>query len=171
MYGKEIIMSLFQEWQEKLAQNREGQGDGTFFENYIQKETEAYKAILANGTTEIQGKLSELAQQYDMDNVTFMGFLDGINTSLNTELELEGLSEDSEIGLSINLEKLFYNMMEAKAHWLYGLKEWEDRLSADDRSRIRKQFNEDHRAVSNKVGRNDPCPCGSGKKYKKCCGA
>ncbi|MBQ8738013.1 MAG: preprotein translocase subunit SecA [Clostridia bacterium] len=25
--------------------------------------------------------------------------------------------------------------------------------------------------VENKVGRNDPCPCGSGKKYKKCCGA
>ncbi len=24
---------------------------------------------------------------------------------------------------------------------------------------------------NNKVGRNDPCPCGSGKKYKKCCGA
>ena len=22
-----------------------------------------------------------------------------------------------------------------------------------------------------KVGRNDPCPCGSGKKYKQCCGA
>jgi preprotein translocase subunit SecA len=21
-----------------------------------------------------------------------------------------------------------------------------------------------------KVGRNDPCPCGSGKKYKECCG-
>ncbi len=25
--------------------------------------------------------------------------------------------------------------------------------------------------VAQKVGRNDPCPCGSGKKYKKCCGA
>ena len=25
-------------------------------------------------------------------------------------------------------------------------------------------------AVSKKIGRNDPCPCGSGKKYKKCCG-
>ena len=24
--------------------------------------------------------------------------------------------------------------------------------------------------AENKVGRNDPCPCGSGKKYKKCCG-
>ncbi|MBN2570249.1 MAG: SEC-C domain-containing protein, partial [Deltaproteobacteria bacterium] len=22
-----------------------------------------------------------------------------------------------------------------------------------------------------KIGRNDPCPCGSGLKYKKCCGA
>jgi hypothetical protein len=57
---KEIIMSLFKEWQEKLAQNREGQGDGAFFENYIQRETEAYKAILAAGSTEIQGKLSIL---------------------------------------------------------------------------------------------------------------
>ena len=27
------------------------------------------------------------------------------------------------------------------------------------------------RNVAPKVGRNDPCPCGSGKKYKKCCGA
>lgn len=27
------------------------------------------------------------------------------------------------------------------------------------------------RVVGEKVGRNDPCPCGSGKKYKKCCGA
>jgi preprotein translocase subunit SecA len=26
------------------------------------------------------------------------------------------------------------------------------------------------RVVSEKIGRNDPCPCGSGKKYKKCCG-
>jgi len=25
-------------------------------------------------------------------------------------------------------------------------------------------------AAANKVGRNDPCPCGSGKKFKKCCG-
>ena len=27
------------------------------------------------------------------------------------------------------------------------------------------------RRTGNKVGPNDPCPCGSGKKYKKCCGA
>jgi SEC-C motif-containing protein len=28
-----------------------------------------------------------------------------------------------------------------------------------------------YRREAPKVGRNDPCPCGSGKKYKKCCGA
>ena len=26
-----------------------------------------------------------------------------------------------------------------------------------------------HKATREKIGRNDPCPCGSGKKYKKCC--
>ena len=26
------------------------------------------------------------------------------------------------------------------------------------------------RLAEKKVGRNEPCPCGSGKKYKKCCG-
>jgi hypothetical protein len=25
--------------------------------------------------------------------------------------------------------------------------------------------------MSQEIGRNDPCPCGSGKKYKKCCGS
>src|SRR5258706_159676 len=29
---------------------------------------------------------------------------------------------------------------------------------------------EDARGTAPQVGRNDPCPCGSGKKYKKCCG-
>ena len=29
---------------------------------------------------------------------------------------------------------------------------------------------ETYRREDPKIGRNDPCPCGSGKKYKKCCG-
>jgi len=28
-----------------------------------------------------------------------------------------------------------------------------------------------HPRATSKAGRNDPCPCGSGKKFKKCCGA
>ena len=30
---------------------------------------------------------------------------------------------------------------------------------------------EPYRREGKKIGRNEPCPCGSGKKYKKCCGA
>ena len=33
------------------------------------------------------------------------------------------------------------------------------------------QTNENRRIVSKKVGRNEPCPCGSGKKYKHCHGS
>ncbi|HOP72695.1 MAG TPA: SEC-C metal-binding domain-containing protein [Thermoclostridium caenicola] len=164
-------MSLYKDWRSKLENNRETEADKAFFNNYIQAETEAYRRILKNNEIQIRGKLSELAEAYQMDDITFMGFLDGIRTSLDNDLDLESLEPDSEIQLDINLEKLFYNMLEAKAHWLYGLEEWDERLSAEKRREIRKKFNEDHRAVSSKVGRNDPCPCGSGKKYKKCCGA
>lgn len=162
-------MSLFKDWQERL-QNQGTNENQKFFESYLEKETQAYKAILSSGTTSITGRIDELAKKYDMDNTTFMGFLDGINTSLDSSLDLEALTEDSEIDKSILLYKLYYNMLNAKANWLYELEEWDDLLSAEERTSIRKKFNEDHRAVSTKVGRNDPCPCGSGKKYKKCCG-
>ncbi|NLB78811.1 MAG: SEC-C domain-containing protein [Clostridiaceae bacterium] len=163
-------MSLFKEWQEKLENQRTDENQ-KFFDIYLEKETQAYKAILSSGTAALTGRIDELAKKYDMDNITFMGFLDGINTSLDSSLDLDALTEESEIDRSILLYKLYYNMLNAKANWLYELEEWDDLLSADERTTIRKQFNEDHRAVSTKVGRNDPCPCGSGKKYKKCCGA
>ena len=40
----------------------------------------------------------------------------------------------------------------------------------EDISDLEKLLNPQKPAISKKVGRNDPCPCGSGKKYKKCCG-
>ena len=38
--------------------------------------------------------------------------------------------------------------------------------SVDDGSSVKKPVVK----KTEKIGRNDPCPCGSGKKYKKCCG-
>ena len=36
---------------------------------------------------------------------------------------------------------------------------------------LRKEYNKTRTVVNeNKIGRNDACSCGSGKKYKKCCG-
>ena len=63
-------------------------------------------------------------------------------------------------------------MLDAKAKWLYELPQWDDIFSMEKRNEIRKEWRSSKQAVSDKtVGRNDPCPCGSGKKYKKCCGA
>ncbi|HHY15017.1 MAG TPA: preprotein translocase subunit SecA [Firmicutes bacterium] len=44
-----------------------------------------------------------------------------------------------------------------------------DRL-ADAQLSADSEVEREPRRVSKKVGRNDPCPCGSGKKYKRCCG-
>ena len=164
-------MSLFEQWQEKLQNQNNDIKTREFLDNYLSKETEAYKNILGNNTKVLEGRVSDLAKQYDMDEITFTGFLDGINTSLESEIDLQDLTSESGIKLNIDFEKLYYNMLGAKAPWLYNLDEWDNILSKEERVAIRKQFNEDHRAVSTKVGRNDPCPCGSGKKYKKCCGA
>ncbi|MGA1824895.1 MAG: PBPRA1643 family SWIM/SEC-C metal-binding motif protein [bacterium] len=41
----------------------------------------------------------------------------------------------------------------------------------EDISDLEKMLNPPMPSVSTKVGRNEPCPCGSGKKFKKCCGA
>lgn len=48
------------------------------------------------------------------------------------------------------------------------------RRTAAERAQEAAAKNPDHKADSplqKRIGRNDPCPCGSGKKYKKCCGA
>ena len=42
---------------------------------------------------------------------------------------------------------------------------------AEDISDLEKALNPSLPAQAKRIGRNDPCPCGSGKKYKKCCEA
>ena len=61
-------------------------------------------------------------------------------------------------------------MHEAKADWLFNLPQWEDILSEEKRNEISKEYRQSKIVRVEKVGRNEPCPCGSGKKYKKCCG-
>lgn len=117
------------------------------------------------------GKLSELAEQFGMSPEVFTGFMDGINESLVSGYEIAELAEDTDIELKVDFEKLFYNMLDAKAKWLYTLPEWEGVLSEEKRREITKAWRKSGQIINeNKIGRNDPCPCGSGKKYKKCCG-
>lgn len=101
-----------------------------------------------------------------------VGFLDGINESLKEPNPIEDMTADTVVKLDIDLEKLYYNMVEAKAEWLYELPQWNTLLSVERRKEIYREQKKSGTIVKNKkVGRNDPYPCGSGKKYKYCCGA
>jgi hypothetical protein len=163
-------MSLFSQWQDIAQAERTPEEANAFWKEYFAAETKNYEKILENKDTVYAGSLLELAQNFDMEPVVFAGFLDGINTSLKKEINLEKLKEDSDVKLDIDFEKLYFNMMEAKASWLYGLPQWEDVLPEDKRREITKAWRSSKMAVSEKVDRNAPCPCGSGLKYKKCCG-
>ena len=165
-------MSLYSDWKAFAEQERSEREHKEFWDAYFEKEAAVYKAILGENTGKLKGKFGELADRFDMSVAEFMGFLDGVNTSIGKELNLDKIKADSALDLSIDFEKLYYNMLEAKAPWLYGLAEWDGVLSEEKRQEIAKQRKSDHifRREA-KIGRNDPCPCGSGKKYKKCCGA
>lgn len=163
-------MGLFEQWQETANKQRNEQEHNAFWTDYLAKEKSIYETLLENHDTIYEGIIAELAGKLGMGNIEFTGFLDGINTSLVNEIDLDTVSEDTAIKLEIDFEKLYFNMLDAKAEWLYNLEQWNGILSVEKRAEIKKEFNLSKMAVSNKVGRNDPCPCGSGKKYKKCCG-
>lgn len=163
-------MTLFQQWQTRMEENQKTPTYRDYFRLYLAQETEVYREILSGEQKRINGVLKELADHYHMEPITFVGFLDGINTSLTQEVTLEELTESSSIDVTIDYEKLYYNMLKVKADWLYGLPQWESLLSEDRKKEIRLKLHEDSHVTVDKTGRNDPCPCGSGKKYKKCCG-
>ena len=100
-----------------------------------------------------------------------MGFLDGIQTSINEPTDLDSVTSDTEISLDIDFEKLFFNMLKAEADYLFTLEEWDGIFSEEKRQEIATEYRRSRTVVKGKkIGRNDPCPCGSGKKYKHCCG-
>jgi hypothetical protein len=163
-------MSLLKQWQDLAYIERSQKEYDIFWEKYLKQEQLIYENILENENWVIKGVLSQLAEDFSMDSLTFIGFLDGINTSLTNELDLDSLDESSDITLNIDMEKLYYNMLNAKADWLYNLPQWDNLLTLEKRKEIKKAYNKTRIVVKEKkIGRNEPCPCGSGKKYKQCC--
>jgi hypothetical protein len=163
-------MGLYAKWREITQAEGSQLDSNNFWNEYFEAEKLAYEQILGDGLNKLEGKLEDLAAKFSMEPSIFVGFLDGINTSLTKELDLESLKEDTILSSEIDYEKLYWNMHEAKADWLYNLKQWDGILTKEKRDEITREFRLSKMAVSTKVGRNDPCPCGSGKKYKKCCG-
>ncbi|NLK87261.1 MAG: SEC-C domain-containing protein [Clostridiaceae bacterium] len=162
-------MGLYEQWTKMTEADMSQAQNNAFWKDYLEKEKDNYSHILENRMDKLEGRLADVAQTFGMDPVVFAGFLDGINTSLVKELDIDALTEDTVLSAEIDFEKLYWNMHEAKADWLYNLEQWEGVLSEERRKELTREFRQSKIAVSSKVGRNDPCPCGSGKKYKKCC--
>ena len=106
-------MKLYETWKKMAEMQQTPQQQVKYWNEYFAMETEIYKKILQNRDTKFQGKLEELAKEFDMDPVVFCGFMDGINTSLVNGYDVECLEETSDIVLDVDFEKLFYNMLEA----------------------------------------------------------
>lgn len=164
-------MTLFEQWQSYADNTKVSQQEfQTFWNSYFEREKNMYQ-ILLKETEVLQGTLAEMAEKFGVDIMTMVGFLEGINDSLNTQNPLETLEESTPVSLDYDKEKLYRNMVAAKAEWLYNLPEWNDLLTEEKRAELyRIQKRSTTIVKGKKIGRNDPCPCGSGKKYKKCCG-
>ena len=128
-------MALLQEWRdyaynEELQNSKEGQ---QLWQNYFELEKGIYEQLLTNPTQVVEGTVQELADKYDVPLSMMVGFLDGINDSLKEANPIEEMEADTKVKIDIDSEKLYYNMVECKADWLYNLPQWEDILSEDRR--------------------------------------
>jgi len=164
-------LSLLDTWRSTAySTNQTKQQYDRFWANYFAYEKGIYEQILENKNETVKGTVKELAEKYNVDLMIMVGFLDGINDSLKIQNPIDTMTEDTEVNLGYDKELLYKNMVEAKAEWLYELPQWDALLTEDRRAELYKEQKSSHTIVKGKkIGRNDPCPCGSGKKYKRCC--
>jgi len=164
-------MALYEEWFKK-AYTRDGKTNEKLWDMYIPQEQKIYEYILENKVEKIESTVNELSQKFNMSPEFIAGFIDGINDTQKKPISLENLEGDTKITLDIDFEVLYKKMVEYKADHLYNLPQWDGIFSEDKRRVLYKSQKSSGTYIrEKKIGRNDLCPCGSGKKYKKCCGA
>ena len=165
-------MALLEQWREMAYNETVGQQKlQQLWGAYFQEEKNIYAQLLKNPDEVVEGTVKELADKYGVSIMTMTGFLDGINDSLKVQNPIEEMEEDTKVNLGFDKALLYKNMVAAEADWLYNLEEWQDIFDEETRKALYKEQKSSTTIVKDaKVYPNDPCPCGSGKKYKKCCG-
>ena len=165
-------MALLEEWRKQAYNENESQDKlQKMWTAYFQQEKEIYSQLLKDPDKVVKGTVKELAEKYGVTVLTMTGFLDGINDSLKEPNPIEEMDEDTQVNLGFDKELLYKGMVAADADWLYNLEEWNDIFDEETRKVLYKEQKSSTTIVKEaKVYPNDPCPCGSGKKYKKCCG-
>ena len=165
-------MALLEDWRRLAYDEKADKGKiQKLWGDYFLKEKEIYAELLKNPDEVVKGTVKELADKFGLDIMTMTGFLDGINDSLKNPNPIETMEADTEVNLGFDKELLYKNMVAAGADWLYNLEEWNEYFTEDEKKALYKEQKASTTIVKDaKVYPNDPCPCGSGKKYKKCCG-
>ena len=165
-------MGLLKKWKDIAYSETANKGDlQRLWTNYFQKEKEIYMELLKTPDEVVEGAVKELTEKFGVELMTMTGFLDGINDSLKEANPIEEMEEDTKVNLGFDKELLYKNMVAAGADWLYNLEEWNDIFDEEKRKALYKEQKSSTTIVKgDRVYPNDPCPCGSGKKYKKCCG-
>lgn len=165
-------MALLQKWRDVAYSQQADKGKlQKFWTNYFLIEKKIYEQLLENPEEVVRGTVKELAEKYNVEVMTMVGFLDGINDSLKVPNPIEEMEEDTVVNLGFDKELLYKNMVDAKADWLYELPAWDTIFTAERKKELYLEQKKSGTVVKPpKIGRNDPCPCGSGKKYKHCCG-
>ena len=165
-------MALLQEWRDvAYSQEADKAQLQKFWTNYFLIEKGIYEKLLANPDEVVRGTVKDLADKFEVEVMTMVGFLDGINDSLKVQNPIEEMDENTEVNLGFDKELLSKNMVDAKADWLYELPQWDEIFTEEKKKELYKEQKKSGSIVKGaKIGRNDPCPCGSGKKYKHCCG-
>lgn len=165
-------MGLLQQWRDTAySQQTDKKVLQKFWTDYFMIEKGIYEKLLSEPDVKVKGTVKELAEKYEIPVMTMVGFLDGIDESLIVPNPIEEMDEDTEVNLIFDKEKLYKNMVDAKADWLYGLPMWDNIFDEDKKKALYREAKKANTVIKGKkVGRNDPCPCGSGKKYKFCCG-
>ena len=120
-------MALLKEWRDVAYNEKTNKGDlQRFWAKYFETEKNVYIQLLSNPDEQVKGTVKELAEKYGLDVFNMTGFLDGINDSLVEPNPIEEMEEDTEVNLIFDKEKLYKNMVDAKADWLYELPQWDE---------------------------------------------
>ena len=164
-------MKLLDKWRSKAYDETADRSTlQPIWDEYFRLEKEFYEKLLPEKDV-VKGTVKELCEKYGIDVFYMTGILDGINDSLVTPNPIEEMDEDTMISLEYDKELLYKNMVAAGADWLYNLEQWNEYFTEDEKKALYKEQKASTTIKKeDKVYPNDPCPCGSGKKYKKCCG-
>jgi len=164
-------MSIYGEWL-GVAYNKSGQPVPKLWDVYMPKEQKIYEYLLTEKVTSLNGTIKELAERFEMSQQYICGFIDGLSDVLAEPIDMESLEPSTEVALVFDFETLYKTMVSYKAEHLYNLPEWNHVFTEEKRKALFWETKKSSIYIRSeaKVGRNEPCTCGSGKKYKKCCG-